>query len=139
MSLHLHPFFSRQVIRVVSNLPLESTGQSAAAAVRGLGPRYAGVTAVDSGSVDVLTRLERPAEAGIGDAAGQEGTARWEEETAYEQLLLGKEVHTVRLPVLVGLYAILHAMMRDGILSGHVARAGKGVHVTVKGYSFGMS
>lgn len=81
-----------QVVRAVSNLPAGSSAQSAAAAVRALDPRrYAGVTAVDSGTVDVLTRLEKPA----GEAGGGVGTYRREEETAHEQLLFGMEVREV--------------------------------------------
>lgn len=81
-----------QVVHAVSHLPAGSSAQSATAAVRALGPRYAGVAAVDSGIVDVLTRLEKP---GGAEEAEEEGTGtdrRREEELAHEQLLFGMEV-----------------------------------------------
>ncbi|CAB1111031.1 unnamed protein product [Ectocarpus sp. CCAP 1310/34] len=76
------------VIHAVSHLPPGASAQSAAAAVRALDPRYAGVTAVDSGKVDVLTRLEKPADL---EGGGKGKNDRREEEIAHEQLLFGME------------------------------------------------
>lgn len=80
--------FLEQVVHAVSHMPAGASAQSAAAAVRALDPRYAAVTAVDSGKVDVLTRLEKPADL-EGDGKGND---RREEEIAHEQLLFGMEV-----------------------------------------------
>lgn len=85
--------FLEQVVHAVSHLPAGASAQSAAAAVRALDPRYAGVTAVDSGKVDVLTRLEKPADL-EGDGKGKND--RREEEIAHEQLLFGMEVRMWR-------------------------------------------
>ncbi|CAM9309741.1 unnamed protein product [Ectocarpus sp. 4 AP-2014] len=76
------------VVHAVSHLPAGASAQSAAATVRALDPRYAGVTAVDSGKVDVLTRFEKPADL-EGDGKGKND--RREEEMAHEQLLFGME------------------------------------------------
>lgn len=86
--------FSVQVVRAVSHLPAGSNAQSAAAAVRALGPRYAGVTAVDSGIVDVLTKHEKPA--GAEEEEEDAAKNRREEEMAHEQLLFGMEVREGR-------------------------------------------
>lgn len=81
-----------QVVHAVSHLPAGSNDaqSAAAAAVRALDPRYAGVTAVDSGIVDVLTRHEKPA--GAEEEGTETGKDRREEEMAHEQLLFGMEV-----------------------------------------------
>lgn len=69
----------------MSHLPPGSDKRQAAEVVRALGPRYARVVGLDkSGSVDVLTQHE-------GKQEKQEG--RRDEELAYEELLLGMEVH----------------------------------------------
>eukprot|EP00903_Cladosiphon_okamuranus_P008053 g7767.t1 len=80
-----------EVVHAISHLPAGSSAQSAAAAVRALGPRYSGVAAVDSGIVDVLTRLEKPGEAGGAEEGEGSGKDRLEEEMAHEQLLFGME------------------------------------------------
>lgn len=77
-----------QVVDAVSRLPMGSSKQSAVAAVRALGSKYAGVTAVESGLVDVLTQHERSPVAG----SGEEDDGRQEEEMAHEGLLFGTEV-----------------------------------------------
>ena len=81
-----------QVVHAISHLPPGSTSPSAVDAVRALGPQYAGVTAVESGLVDVLTQHEQPSS---GTEEEQEEGARGEEELAHEQLLLGREVRFV--------------------------------------------
>lgn len=85
-----------QVVRAVSSLPHGSDVESAAAAVRALGPPFKGVTAVDSGLVDVLTQQERSAKDTDGELGqGKVDTAAArdrEEESNYEGLLLGMEV-----------------------------------------------
>lgn len=95
--LSIHPS-NVQVVHAVSHLPAGSNAKSAAAAVRALDPRYTGVTAVDSGMVDVLTRLETPGDAEEEERVGggkDNGNDRREEEIAHEQLLFGMEVRRV--------------------------------------------
>lgn len=88
-----------QIVHAISHLPAGSTAQSAAATVRALDPRYAGVAAVDSGKVDVLTRLEKGVveeeRAGMAEKVNNRYGRRQEEE-AYEQLLFGMEVRAGR-------------------------------------------
>lgn len=77
------------MIETVSNLPHGANGESAAAAVRALAPKYKAVTAVDSGLVSPLTQQERPS--GDEPEALSRSSSTGEEE-AHEQLLFGFEV-----------------------------------------------
>ena len=86
------------MIHAISHLPSDAAAPRAAEAVRALGPRYAGVTTVESGLLDVLTLHEKPSpdtdEGGGGpkEGGGGSGRGREEEMMAHEQLLLGGEV-----------------------------------------------